>query len=300
MDQNTNSFEINSSLGLGGIPSDIIHKFDSTIEETEISKIRKNIMSLRLSKLNNANKSCLNLNLHSKSNKKHIFIVSNLNSNSNTNQNNTQNIFSNTHNPPGNNKSVNLSFTTPTLKEKKKGRKKFLLDGLKTEIIDKAFLREFKLYLKKSKSLLFNIFDELKQDEKVFWNEFLQNNYPPFYFTQCRTKVEYKSFSKNLLRHIFSHPSVRQLYSIFVKEKGKEIVNSIINKKIKKIDRKTLLFYSFYGKNMDKLYSNEYNMNDINVDELECYMNTMNTNSTACSSNGNVSDSLTSTSLNNI
>ena len=30
----------------------------------------------------------------------------------------------------------------------------------------------------------------------------------------------------------------------------------------------TLLFYKFYGQNMHKLYSDEYSLNDINIDDL--------------------------------
>ena len=120
--------------------------------------------------------------------------------------------------------------------EKKKGRKKLLFDGIKTEILNKAFLREFKLYIKRSKTLKY-IYDELKPEEKCFWNDFLQTNSPPFSFLVNNSRLEFKSYSKNFLKHIFSYSSVRQLYEKFIKEKGKEIINSIVNKKIKKVDR---------------------------------------------------------------
>jgi hypothetical protein len=269
-----------------GVPSDLF-KCDFTMEETEISKIRKNIISLKLSK-NNINPNKSDLNLYNTCNKKPVFVVS-----SNNLLNQSTSLITNSNNLQSNklNLSCNLSltFTNSGHLNKRRGRKKLLFDGVKTEIIDKAFLREFKNYIKKYKYHLKNIFDDLKNEEKIFWNEFLQNNNPPFFFTHNHQKVEYKSFSKSLLKFIFSHPSVKQLYSIFIKEKEKELVNSIVNKKIKKIDRKMLLFYSFYGKNIHKLYSNDYNINDINIDDIEGY----GTTSSSTNVFSNISDSLT-------
>jgi hypothetical protein len=242
----TNSFEINSTL-----PPDFCVRFDSTIEESEIRKIRKNILSLKATKTRDPNTSEMLID------KKRVFQVHNLTNNNITNGNNSLN----------NNKlnqSCNLSIIYPN--EKKRGRKKLLFDGIKTEIIDKAFLREFKSFLKRTKSLKY-IYEELKPEEKNFWNDFLQTNNPPFSFLLNNTRIEFKSYSKSFLKHIFSFSSVRQLYSQFFREKGKEIINSIVNKKIKKVDRKLILFYSFYGKNMHKLYSNEI-LSEINLDDL--------------------------------
>jgi hypothetical protein len=272
---NTNSFELGSST----VPSEMI-KFDSTLEETDIFKIRKNIMSLKLSKMSmTLNKSDLGA-----FNKKQVFLISNnsanLNKSNSINEKNTSTF--NCEKTPKLNFSCNLSETfTPGQGCRKRGRKKFLFDGIKTEILDKAFLREFKCYLKKTKSLLRSTYEDLKADEKLFWNEFMQNNNPPFTFTQNKQKVEYKSFSKSLLKFIFSHPSMRQLYSVFVKEREKEIVNSIVDKKIKKIDRKMLLFYSFYGKNLHKLYSSDFSVSDFNTDDLESLVAASHANSTS-------------------
>jgi hypothetical protein len=275
----TNSFDLTSS---NGFPSELM-KFDSTMEETELSKLRKNILSLKLSKSNiNQNKSDLYIN--SVINKKKLFSVKyDSQIDKETNLNKTVCLSNN----------LNLSCTIEN--PKKRGRKKILFDGIKTEILDKAFLREFKSYLKKSKCILKNTFDEMKIEEKIFWNEFLQNNSPPFFFSENKKKVEYKSFSKSLLKFLFSHQSVKQLYTLFVKEKGKDFINIILNKKIKKIERKMLIFYSFYGKNLHKLYSNDYNLADIQTDEVESYLGT-GTLGTSVSSNlnfNNVSDSLT-------
>jgi hypothetical protein len=81
--------------------------------------------------------------------------------------------------------------------------------------------------------------------------------------------VEFKSYSKTFLQFVFSHQSVRNMYSLFVKDKEREIVHAIVNKKVKKIERKMIPFYSFYGKNLHKLYSNEFNFSDFNLEDLE-------------------------------
>jgi hypothetical protein len=224
---------------------------NTSLEESEILRIRRNIMSLRASKLKDPNRS--DILLQDLTFKKKIFAVQNLTQN---------NISGNNSSGCKLNQSCNLSLMDS---HKKRGRKKLLFEGIKTELIDKAFLREFKSYLKKSKSLK-SIYDELKPDEKTFWNEFMQANSPPFNLTLNNQRFEYKSFSKNLLRHIFSFQSVRYMYIQFIKERGKDIVNSIVNKKIKKIDRKMMLFYSFYGTNLHKLYSND--SCEINIDDI--------------------------------
>jgi hypothetical protein len=242
----TNSFEINSTLP----PSDFCVKFDSTIEESEIRKIRNNILSLKANKSQDPNKSEIITE------KKRVFQVHNLtNNNISNNNNNSINKL---------NQSCSLSIIYPN--DKRRGRKKLLFDGIKTEIIDKAFLREFKSYLKRTKCLKY-LYEELKPEEKGFWNDFMQTNNPPFTFLINNTRIEFKSYSKNFLKHIFSFASVRQLYNQFFRERGKEIINSIVNKKKEKVDRKLILFYSFYGKNMHKLYSNEI-LNDMNIDDI--------------------------------
>jgi hypothetical protein len=285
---NTNSFEGS------------VIKFDSTFEETDICKLRKNIMSIKLT-----NNKLLNKSDYSYFNpvKKQVFHISNnINSNNsgnlsmlNLNLNKSTSNLPYVNNSGNNNLKLNLSCnfsesSSSIAESKKRGRKKYLFDGVKTEILDKAFLREFKSYLKKSKQILKSIYDDLKTEEKIFWNEFMQNNNPPFLFTQNKQKVEYKSFSKNLLKFVFSHQSVRNLYSYFVKDQEKEIIYSIINKRVKKIDRKMLLFYTFYGKNLHKLYSSEFNLNDINISNLENIISNSQSTNTA-SISGNISDS---------
>ena len=254
------------------MPSELL-KSDITLDDNEINKMRRNIMSLKLSKSNiNLNKSDMNII----NNKKPLFAVSGSNYTLNHSNYYTQSNINTVKDRLNLTCNLSMNFNNPS--NKKRGRKKFLFDGVKIEIIDKAFLREFRNYLKRNKLLVKAIFDEIKSDEKLFWNEFLQSNNPPFYFTNLSNKkIEYKSFNKCFLKFVFSHQSVRQLYNTFIKEKGKDLVNSIINKKIKKIDRKMLAFYSFYGKNLHKFYSNDYNLNDINIEDLEgFYLNSSN------------------------
>ena len=223
------------------------------IDDDEIIKMKKNLMSLKLS-----NKSVL-------SNSK---ITNESSINKSTTLNETKKLFT-VSNLDNNNNLLNMSSCLYTTKSKR-GRKKLLLDGIKTELIDKSFIREFKKYLKTKKISFVNIFEE----DPIFWYEFFQNSNPPFSYTiNNNEKIEFKSFNKNLLRFYFSKPSVRKLYIQFIKDKEKDLIPTIISKKVKKfdykVDKKMFLFYKFYGKNLYKFYSDEYNLNEINLDNNE-------------------------------
>ena len=223
------------------------------IDDDEIIKMKKNLMSLKLS-----NKSVL-------SNSK---ITNESSINKSTTLNETKKLFT-VSNLDNNNNLLNMSSCLYTTKSKR-GRKKLLLDGIKTELIDKSFIREFKKYLKTKKISFVNFFEE----DPIFWYEFFQNSNPPFSYTvNNNEKIEFKSFNKNLLRFYFSKPSVRKLYIQFIKDKEKDLIPTIIAKKVKKFDykgdKKMFLFYKFYGKNLYKFYSDEYNLNEINLDNNE-------------------------------
>ena len=223
------------------------------IDDDEIIKMKKNLMSLKLS-----NKSVL-------SNSK---ITNESSINKSTTLNETKKLFT-VSNLDNNNNLLNMSSCLYTTKSKR-GRKKLLLDGIKTELIDKSFIREFKKYLKTKKISFVNVFEE----DPIFWYEFFQNSNPPFSYTvNNNEKIEFKSFNKNLLRFYFSKPSVRKLYIQFIKDKEKDLIPTIISKKVKKFDykgdKKMFLFYKFYGKNLYKFYSDEYNLNEINLDNNE-------------------------------
>ena len=223
------------------------------IDDDEIIKMKKNLMSLKLS-----NKSVL-------SNSK---ITNESSINKSTTLNETKKLFT-VSNLDNNNNLLNMSSCLYTTKSKR-GRKKLLLEGIKTELIDKSFIREFKKYLKTKKISFVNVFEE----DPIFWYEFFQNSNPPFSYTiNNNEKIEFKSFNKNLLRFYFSKPSVRKLYIQFIKDKEKDLIPTIISKKVKKFDykgdKKMFLFYKFYGKNLYKFYSDEYNLNEINLDNNE-------------------------------
>lgn len=249
-DITTNSFDVGNMTS----PSDLYNKLDSTVEETELQKIKKNIVSLKLSKstIINNNNNVYNINksvTNCENRNKQMFTVSNI-SNSLETLNN----------------SFKLNISSFGTTKPKRGRRKFLIDGIKTELIDKAYIREFKKYLKLKKNQFKHYFDE----DPGFWSEFFQNSNPPFWFTTSSgEKIEFKSFSKSLLKMIFSKQTARNLYSQFIKEKEKELIISILAKRVKKMNKNMLLFYKFYGKNMHKLYSDEYNISDLNCDDLE-------------------------------
>lgn len=174
----------------------------------------------------------------------------------------------------------------------KRGRKKILFDGVKTEIIDKAILREFKLYVKKSNSLKI-IYDELKQEEKEFWNEFMNNSAPPFVFTINGRIQKFKSYNKNLMRYIFSHNSIKSLYSNFLKEKDNDIGLKVLQKKCNStqvIDKKKRIYYSLYAKNMHKFYSVD---EDLDIEELESYFGELSRTSISGTNSNNMNSAQT-------
>lgn len=244
----------------------------STMEETNINKFRKDFLQFKSTRALKFQNHIINNNTQISKNEliKHFSKKSDKNSFSfyNNKRNNNSNQI-----PEKNN--VNHSSIVEFNNEyKKRGRKKMLLDGIKREIIDKAFLRQFKIYLKEkivNKSLEIVI----EKDKKIFWNEFLQTNNPPFIFSINEKKVVFKSFSQNLLKFIFSHSLIKNLYDTFVKEKESKIINSIFNKKTKRFDEKMLKFYSFYGANIHKIYSTEI-LCEINMDDLLNLSNILN------------------------
>ncbi len=162
------------------------------------------------------------------------------------------------------NKNSSLNQTTVTSSLKNKGRKKVLLEGVKTEVLEKAFLREFKQWLKQTNYFRM-IYDQFSPEEKLFWNEFINNNAPPFLFTINNRKQEFKSYSKQLMRFLFSYGSSRYLYDLFIKERDHDVVNKIFGKKSKVMfDNKLMVYYSIYGGNLHKIYSP-----DFEIEELE-------------------------------
>ena len=233
-------------------------KLDYLIDENELLKIKKNLISLKFSKSNN-----------SISYTNSITKESTFNNNFNkTVINDNKKLFNVTKQGDdilSSNLKLDISSCLLSYKPKR-GRKKLLLNGIKTEVIDKAFLREFKKYLKSKKKEYTKIFDE----DPIFWKEFLANSSPPFSFSSGGEKLEFKSYNKSYLKYIFSKPSANKLYTLFVNDKKDISYHQILAKrKVKKINYQTLAFYSFYRKNMNKFYCPENSANEINIDELD-------------------------------
>ena len=72
------------------------------------------------------------------------------------------------------------------------------------------------------------------------------------------------------MNFIFSKSEVNALYNKFISETKDAKFDKIISKKkIKKCcDNYTILFYKYYRKNLNRLYSNHYSEYDIIVDDI--------------------------------
>jgi hypothetical protein len=233
-------------------------KLEYFIDENELLKIKKNIISLKFSKSNNS------ISYNNSTTKESTF---NINSNKSV-LNDNKKLFNVTKQGDdflSSNLKLNMSSCFLSYKPKR-GRKKLLLNGIKTEVIDKTFLREFKKYLKTKQKEYAKILEE----DPIFWKEFLSSSSPPFTFMSGGEKIEFKSYNKKFLKFIFSKPSANKLYSLFVNDKKDIVYHQILSKRrVKKINYQTLAFYMFYRKNLNKLYSQEYSVNEINLDELD-------------------------------
>ena len=233
-------------------------KLEYFIDENELLKIKKNIISLKFSKSNNS------ISYNNSTTKESTF---NINSNKSV-LNDNKKLFNVTKQGDdflSSNLKLNMSSCFLSYKPKR-GRKKLLLNGIKTEVIDKTFLREFKKYLKTKQKEYAKILEE----DPIFWKEFLSSSSPPFTFMSGGEKIEFKSYNKKFLKFILSKPSANKLYSLFVNDKKDIVYHQILSKRrVKKINYQTLAFYMFYRKNLNKLYSQEYSVNEINLDELD-------------------------------
>ena len=233
-------------------------RLDYFIDENELLKIKKNLISLKYSKRTNSisyNNSITKENTFNNNNNKSVI-------------NDNKKLFNVTKQGEdflSSNMKLNMSSCSLSYKPKR-GRKKVLLNGIKTEVIDKTFLREFKKYLKSKKKEYAKILEE----DPIFWKEFLANSLPPFYFSSGGEKLEFKSYNKKFMNYIFSKSSANKLYSLFIHDKKDMVYHKILSKKkFKKMNYQNLAFYMFYRKNLNKLYSQEYSANEINMDEID-------------------------------
>ena len=232
------------------------------LDDMDKLKIRTNLVCLKLSK----NNSYFNL---TNSGMKDI---SNSNNNNKSALNDNKKLLFNVTKQPDDyitaNIKLNMSSCQLSCKSKKnkRGRKQILLSGIKTEIMDKTFLREFKKYLKLKKKEYQNIFDQ----DYVFWNEFLESKNPPFSFTQGGKKIPFRSYNRKLMNFIFSRKGANTLYTKFISENRELKVDRIFSKKhLKKgPDYYTIAFYKYYRENLNRLYSKEYSEMEIDVDDL--------------------------------
>ena len=239
-------------------------KMENYFDENDKLKIKKNLMFLKLSKSSSLSST--------NSVTKETFYNSN-NNKSVLNDNNNKKIFNVTKPSEdflASNLKLNMSSCQFSYKSKR-GRKKILLSGVKTEVMDKAFLREFKKYLKFNNKKFKNIYDE----DGVFWKEFLSKTNPPFCFNWGDKKFEFKSYNKNFMKYIFSRNGVNTLYTKFINENRDINFNKLFKKKKNNLDYYTLAFYKFYRENLNKLYSDDYSEHEINVDDFELTNNSM-------------------------
>ena len=255
-----NNFNNNTMINYSTSNEGFVNNY--LIDENDKLKIKKNLIHLKLSKnASSFNSTTIsttkeNSNTNNKSvlsdNKKIFFNVTKANEDFITD-----------------NVKLNLSscqLSSSKSKKSKRGRKQILLSGVKTEILDKTFLREFKKYLKLKKKEFKNIFEQ----DILFWNEFLENKNPPFNYTNEGKKICFKSYNKNLMNFIFSRQGVNTLYTRFILENKDVKFDKIFSKKkIKKSpDYYTIAFYKFYRENLNKLYSQDYSEFEINVDDI--------------------------------
>ena len=254
---NINNNIVNNSVIYEGSGNNLVF-----LDDIDRLKIKNNLICLKKSK----NNSCFNLT------NSIVKDTSNSNSNKSVLNENKRFLFNVTKQSDDfitSNIKLNMSSCQLSCKSKKnkRGRKQILLSGIKTEIMDKTFLREFKNYLKLKKKEFQNIFDK----DYVFWNEFLENKNPPFYFTQGGKRVNFGGYNKKFMKFIFSKNGVNILYSKFISESKYVKFDKIFAKKKskKRPDYYTIAFYKFYRENLNKLYSKDFSDSEINVDDFD-------------------------------
>ena len=240
---NINNNIVNNSVIYEGSGNNLVF-----LDDIDRLKIKNNLICLKKSK----NNSCFNLT------NSIVKDTSNSNSNKSVLNENKRFLFNVTKQSDDfitSNIKLNMSSCQLSCKSKKnkRGRKQILLSGIKTEIMDKTFLREFKNYLKLKKKEFQNIFDK----DYVFWNEFLENKNPPFYFTQGGKRVNFGGYNKKFMKFISESKYVK-FDKIFAKKKSK-----------KRPDYYTIAFYKFYRENLNKLYSKDFSDSEINVDDFD-------------------------------
>ena len=229
-----NNFNNNTMINYSSLNEGFANNY--LIDENDKLKIKKNLMCLKLSKNTSSfNSTTISTTKENSTNNNKSVLTDN------------KKIFFNVTKPNDefitDNVKLNLSscqLSSSKSKKSKRGRKQILLAGVKTEILDKTFLREFKKYLKLKKKEFKNIFEQ----DATFWNEFLENKNPPFNYTNDGKKICFKSYNKNLMNFIFSRAGVNPLYTRFIMENKDVKFDKIFSKK-KNQKKSGLLYYCF-------------------------------------------------------
>ena len=186
------------------------------------------------SKINNANEEENELNINTSSNKNHIYIQGKPN-----NDYNKKVFFCNNYeNMVDHSICVNIK-NKETKKTKKKENeiifnqlpflKSFKPRYIKRETIDKKIIRNFKNYVVKEykeKKLEIN---NVNMDINFFINFINGNLLPPidFYNAVTGEYIKFNSFNCNYLLWFFSKKGVKDIYTQFINEKGREFINNI-------------------------------------------------------------------------
>lgn len=140
--------------------------------------------------------------------------------------------------------------------------KQYSISFDKKENIDKKIIRKFKQFLfdnKKSELLAETLSSDIKSNTK-FWKTFIESNLlPPYKHVNPLTgeEFEFKSFNNNYLIWLFSIKGSVELYSIFINEKSRELLQSVLYKKNYKTisnEQKNMLFK--YINDFHYIYSN--------------------------------------------
>lgn len=155
----------------------------------------------------------------------------------------------------------------------------------KKENIDKKIIRKFKQFLiDNRKSELFA--ETLSSDARSntqFWKTFIESNLlPPYRHVNPLTgeEFEFKSFNNNYLIWLFCIKGSVELYSIFINEKSRELLQSVLYKKNYKTisnEQKNMLFK--YINEFHYIYSNvKKEKNPLSIDKANTNISVENEN----------------------
>ena len=99
---------------------------------------------------------------------------------------------------------------------------------IKKENIDKKIFRKFRKYCKKYYNENKNL--PIFQKNQIFWKRFNSENLlPPLRIKSYNDKVlEFKSFNAQYLIWLFSQEGISELFKIFIKNEGENIINGLI------------------------------------------------------------------------